>query len=252
MWKQQQEKGNFRQKKLVDMIIPSYKEEGTIERTLDKLMNQTMWQQGLMNIVVGEYSENPLHHNGKKTSYLKELCKKNKMIHVFVPGKGVGYARNVTIMNGSISDIITNLDADSTFNRDDAIELLVNPIIKDSKIKCTYCETIVVPDKEVTNPSLSYMAYRALLDNAAKFEKIAPVGRSLGLTFAREVFWKVNGFPHINLGEDYTFHWRVSVHYSIWARKFIDEVKVLSSDRRVRAINKDGLSVFDYSRQYRG
>lgn len=252
-WKSQQEKGNFRQKKLVDVIIPAYKEEGIIERTLDKMMNQTMWKQGLMNIVVGEYSVLPAHLEGKKTSYLRELCKKNKLIHVFVPEKGVGYARNYTILNGSVSDVICNFDADSQFNRTDAVELMLAPINKDKRIVCTYCQTVVVPDEklETAPPTLSYMAYQALLNNAVHLEKIAPIGRAIGLTMTREAFFKVNGFPHYKLWEDYTFHYRISVKFGMWARKFVDDVKVLSSDRRVRAINKEGISVFDYSNNYR-
>ena len=254
LWKQQEEKGIYKRKKLVDLVIPAYREEGTIERTLDKLMNQTLWRDGLMNIVIGEYSDNPLQLAGKKTSYLKELSRKNKFIHVFVPEKGVGFARNYTILHGSMSDYICNFDADSQFNRTDAVQLMLNPIMQNpGKTVCTYCQTIVVSDDELDKQGVTipYMAYKALLNNAILLERVIPIGRAIGLTIEREAFFGVNGFPLYKFWEDYAFHHRLTMKYGVWARKFVDEVKILSSDRRVRAINKNGIRVFNYDTNYR-
>src|SRR3982751_5011835 len=146
-WKEEEERTGrpIRRKKLVDVCIPSYREEGYIEYTLDKLMNQTLWKEELMNIVVGEYTDNPKHMKGERTSYLRELCGKNKVLHVYVPRKGVGFARNWTIMNGSISDIIMNFDADSKFDRNDAVRIMIEPILK-KEYEMTYCSTVVVDD----------------------------------------------------------------------------------------------------------
>ena len=163
MWKRQEEKGGrpIRRKKLVDVCIPSYKEEGYIEHTLDKLMNQTLWKEELMNIVVGEYTDNPRHVKGEKSSYLQELCHKNKILHTFVPRKGVGFARNWTILNGSVSDIIMNFDADSKFNRNDAVQLMVNPILNRGGTEMTYCATKFVEDIK-HKKSLTEIMYLAM------------------------------------------------------------------------------------------
>lgn len=243
--------GNFiKTKKEVDICIPAYREEGYIEKTIDSLMNQTMWKDGLMNIVVGEYSHDPQHLDGTKTSYLKELCFKNKVIHVFVPKKGVGFARNHTILNGSLSDIITTFDADSRFNRDDAMELLIEPI-KEGRAVATYCNTILVRDNLLKKESFGERLFKTVSDGLGDIERLLPIGRSLGLTFTRQVFFKINGFPLVNLTEDYVTHYRICYHYGMFQRKFVPQVIVLSSDRRAAAIAKYGLNVINYDKNYR-
>lgn len=243
--------GKFvKQKKVVDICIPAYKEEGYIERTLDSLMNQTMWKNNLMNIVVGEYTNNPLHLSGKETSYIQRLCYKNKVIHIFVPTKGVGRARNHTILYGSMSDIITTFDADSRFNRKDAMEFLTTPIMQ-GKVVSTYCRTILTKDNLIRKESLGEVIFKKIMNGAGDLEALLPVGRAIGLTFKREVFFKINGFPLVNFYEDYITNYRISLAYGMSNRKFVPEVIVLSSDRRAVAAGKHGLNILDYHKNYR-
>lgn len=253
-WKAEEERTGrpVRRKKLVDVCIPSYREEGYIEYTLDKLMNQSLWKEELMNIVVGEYTDNPRHMKGEKTSYLRELCAKNRVLHVFVPRKGVGFARNWTILNGSVSDIIMNFDADSKFDRKDAVWRMVEPILK-KEAEMTYCTTVVVDDiAKERKRSFQETAYRFMQDYASSVERYVPIGRAIGLTFTRQAFFQVNGFPLYNMGEDYLFHYRFSIRYGIFARRFVDTVKILSSDRRARAISEfGGAKALNYSKNYR-
>lgn len=251
-WREEEERTGrpVRRKKLVDVCIPSYREEGYIEYTLDKLMNQTLWKDETMNIVVGEYTDNPKHMKGEKTSYLKELCGKNRVLHCFVPRKGVGFARNWTILNGSISDIIMNFDADSRFNRDDAVGMMVNPILKNETM-LTYCSTRFVEGVKHIK-SLPETVYRMMYDCAEGHERVLPFGRAIGLTFTRQSFFGVNGFPLTNLGEDYMFHYRFSLRYGMFSRRFVEPVKVLTSDRRARALTEHGVTkALNYSKNYR-
>ncbi len=254
-WRIAKMKGQFiKEKKMVDVCIPAYREEGYIEYTIDKLMNQTLWKEGLMNIVVGEYSYLQDHLKGRKSSYLKELCTKNGVIHVFVPQKGIGFARNYTILNGSISDIICNLDADARFSSKDAVQKLLDPILEGSgKIVSTYCDTIIVPDDDLTRKqSFEEIMFRRIYNNIGILEKSSPFGRAPGLVFKREVFYRVNGFPIVNSLEDYSMNWRISMMYGILSRKFVSTVKVLASDRRAKALSKEGaLDVLNYNKDYR-
>lgn len=240
-------------KKLVDICIPAYKEEGYIEHTIDSLMNQTLWKENLMNIVVGEYSHNPDHLSGKKKSYLKMLCEKNKVIHVFVPQKGIGFARNYTIINGSLSDIITCFDADCRFNRNDAMELLVNPIMDSNgkKIVSTYCRTLLTKDNILRKESLGEKIFKTIANEAGTFERFLPLGRAIGLTFKREVFFKINGFPLVNFSDDMITNYRISLLYGMYSRKHIHNVIVLSSDRRAVAASKHGMNILNYNNNYR-
>lgn len=250
-WKKLEAEGKIvKRKKMVDICIPSYKEEGYIEYTIDSLMNQTLWKDDLMNIVVGEYTENPLHLSGSKKSYLQELCEKNKVLHTYVPKKGVGTARNYTILNGSLSDIITTFDADSRFNRDDAMEILTRPVLE-NKFVSTYCKTVMVKDDLMRQESVGEKIYKTIANGMAVLESVLPIARSLGLTFKRSVFFRVNGFPLYNLGEDYLINYRISVAYGMYSRKFIPEVIALTSDRRAAAIGKHGLQIYNYDNNYR-
>lgn len=244
--------GKFvKQKRVVDICIPSYKEEGYIEKTIDSLMNQTMWKDGLMNIVVGEYSTNPYHYEGKQQSYLHKLCYKNKVIHVYVPRKGVGQARNHTIVHGSMSDIITTFDADCRFNRKDAMELLTGPILQKGNIVSTYCRTLLTKDNLIRKETFGEVIFKKIMNGAGDLEAFLPVGRAIGLTFKREVFFKINGFPLVNFYEDYITNYRISLAYGMSSRKFINDVIVLSSDRRAAAVSKYGLNILDYHKNYR-
>lgn len=250
-WKQLEKEGKIvKKKKMVDICIPAYKEEGYIEKTIDSLMNQTLWKEDLMNIVVGEYSENPKYLKGIKKSYLKELCEKNKVLHTYVDKKGAGVARNLTILNGSVSDILTMFDADSRFNRDDAMEILVKPVIS-GKYVCTHCKTIIVKDDYFHKETLGESIYKGIANASAHLEKFVPVGRVLGLTLTRSAFFKIDGFALTSLAEDWLLNYRLSVNYGMYSRKFINRVVVLSSDRRAAAMGKDGLKIFNYGNNYR-
>ncbi len=250
-WKAEEERTGrpARRKKLVDVCIPSYREEGYIEYTLDRLMNQSLWKEELMNIVVGEYTDNPKRVMGQKSSYLRELCSKNRVLHTFVPKKGVGFARNWTILNGSISDIIMNFDADSRFDRNDAVWRMVDPILK-KEAEMTYCSTHFMEDIR-HKKSLSEVVYLTLNECSAGSERLVPFGRAIGMTFTRCGFFGVNGFPLINFGEDFMFHYRFSLKYGMFSRKYVDEVKVLSSDRRAHALSTHGAKALNYSKNYR-
>lgn len=247
----EEREGIFRKrKKVVDICIPAYKEEGYIEKTIDSLMNQTMWKQGLMNIVIGEYSHNPLHLEGKKQSYIQELCAKNKVLHVFVPKKGVGFARNYTILHGSMSDIITTFDADSRFSTVKAMEFLTRPILEGRYVS-TYCKTLLVKDDKLRKETLGEILFKKIMNGAGDLESFLPVGRAIGLTMKREVFFRINGFPDVNFYEDYITNMRISSKYGMVNRKFIPEVIVLSSDRRAAAVSKHGLDILNYHKNFR-
>lgn len=233
-------------KYLCDLIIPTYNEKGYIERTLFNLVNQNLYKKGKVHIAIGDY-KNELNMDD---THLYDLCKKHEDI-TYIPlfSKGIPHARNTIIKECSKTDIIVNFDADSIFDRPDAIEKMIDPILN-KEVKLTNCETLFfdfdtnkIADKTPTN------IYEYFSNIGSLSEKLI-FARGPGLTVAKDVFYSVGGFRDIPIGEDYFLAFDVCWMYSYQAKRFINDVKVYTSNRRARSSKGDGLAVFDYKSNY--
>lgn len=234
-------------KYLTDLIVPCYHEKGYIEKTIDFITKQTLYQKGLMNVVIGEYRDS-IDNNMEGGDYLEKLCKSlDNFTYVVVPQKGISYARNYSILKGSKSNIICNFDADSIFNRTDAMEYMIRPILNGDAV-LTNCQCILFDFKNShsINQGPSTDIYSFLSKIGDELEKHFFFSRGPGLTVTREAFIKVGGFRSVDVAEDYWLAFDVCYEYGLLKKKFIPEVKVLTSDRRAVASKKDGLSVFRY------
>lgn len=236
-------------KPLVDLIVPCYHEKGYIEKTIDFITKQTLYQKGLINVVIGEYRDD-IDNNTEGGDYLEKICKDlNNFTYVTVDQKGISYARNYSILKGSKSNIICNFDADSIFNRIDAMEYMIRPILNNEAV-ITNCECILFDFKNShpVNYGPSTDIYTFLSNFGNKLEKHLFFSRGPGLTVTKEAFIKVGGFRNVPVAEDYLFTWDVCYEYGLINKKFIEDVKVLTSDRRAKASQNLGLDVFDYTK----
>ncbi len=233
---------------LCDLVIPCYKEIGYAERTISALMQQNLYKQGRIHIVIGEYIDptNPTDDE------LKKFCNKYQHIdYVHIDKKGIAYARNMAIRVACFAPIIMNFDADCIFSRNDAVDKLLRPILTGEAI-LTNCKTILYDFAaqkpiEVLDNGFYYSISRA----ASVCEKFLPIARGPGLTFTRKVYDKVGGFPDVLAGEDYLITFNISMQETVFQKRFIDDVLVFTSDRRAKAYNSMGANAVDYNIAFR-
>lgn len=199
-----------------------------------------MYRKGQAHIIVGEYKD-AIDEDNK---YLEDLCLKYKdLTYLRVPQKGIAYARNYMITQASKTDIILNFDADSVFNRQDAVEHMVRPILDREKV-LTNCECVLFDfeNRKVIKEGNIY----AVASGVGNYLEKSVFARGPGLTVRKDAFFAVGGFRDVPVAEDYWLAFDVCYRYSYYAKKFIDTVKILTSDRRAKASKDDGLNVFDY------
>lgn len=226
---------------LLDIEIPVYREKGYIERTLDNLTKQNLYQRGQVHIVVGEYRDAIDAHD----DHVRYICDKYKNVsYIDIDKKGISYARNYIIKNATVTNIVMNFDADSIFNRKDALEFMIRPLL-DGEVMLTNCECILW-DFDTNKPVKNGNIY-SLAANVGNLLEKGVFARGPGLTVRKDAFNSVGGFRDVSVAEDYFLAMDICYQYSLYAKRFIDEVKILSSARRANASAKEGLDVFDYN-----
>jgi glycosyltransferase involved in cell wall biosynthesis len=107
----------------LSVIIPCYNEENTLNRILDKVLNENSIEKEI--IVIDDFSTD----NSRKI--LENYNKKNKIKLVFNPknrGKGYSIRQGLALASG---DIILIQDADLEYSPDD-YRRLINPILNDN------------------------------------------------------------------------------------------------------------------------
>jgi cellulose synthase/poly-beta-1,6-N-acetylglucosamine synthase-like glycosyltransferase len=251
--------------KLLSICIPAYKEDGYLQVTLKYLMSQRMFQNGYVQIVVGEYKDN---YSDNTTKNLCESLGSN-VKYVHVNKKGISHARNICVWN-SVNPIISNdrvvgqypipflmnMDADARFQYDTGSYYMLLPLLENKELMLTNCRIIYPSDiqkkKEKQNKTLAEYIYKMASDLGTASEKVF-TARGPGMTFRREAFDRVGGFREDKkVAEDYWFGIDVCYHYTIQAKEFVDNVNIIASDRRVKGANKDGiLKAFNYDKAYR-
>ena len=227
---------------LVDVEIPVYREKGYIERTLENLTKQNLYQRGQAHIIVGEYKDAIDAHD----DHVRYICDKYKHVtYMNVDKKGIAYARNYIIKHATVTNIVMNFDGDSIFNRKDALEHMIRPIL-DNEVLLTNCECILF-DFDRNKPVKQGNIY-SIAANVGNLLEKGVFARGPGLTVRKDAFYKVGGFRDVTVAEDYFLAMDICYEYSLYAKRFIEEVKILTSARRAEASKKAGFGVFDYSK----
>ena len=236
----------------IDICIPTLNEEKYIGRTLLALSQQTLYKRGLVQIIIGDYAP-----EGKPNKFeIDDIVSRFEYVKkISVFKKGIGYARNVTINNG-ISPYVVNFDADCRYNRIDALELLLKPLLVrledgSPETLMTNCD-IVLDDAEKKNAQTDTFEDK-LFTVASLFYRMFPISMGPCLMFSREAFSLIGGFrelPQNVPGEDWEFVFRFCQNFSIRAKKWVNDVVVIASNRRHKNLLKDPFTL-DYSRQFR-
>lgn len=252
--------------KLLSICIPSYRENGYLEVTLKYLMGQRMFQNGYVQIVVGEYKDN---YSDNTTKNLCDSLGPN-VKYVHVNKKGISHARNICCLN-SVNPVfdaekkvigykpipfLMNMDADARFQYDTGTYYMLLPLLENKELMLTNCRIIYPSDvrqkKEKENKTLAEYIFTMASNLGTASERVF-TARGPGMTFRRTAFDKVGGFREDKkVAEDYWFAVDVCYNYTIQAKEFVENVNIIASDRRVKGANKDGLlKAFNYDKAYR-
>ena len=244
---------------LVDLVIPTKDEEKYIGKTLMMLSRQTWYMKGLVRIVIANY--NPYDDPDPTDTISKEF---NNVEVLNVHKQGIGHARNVGILSGDCPFIIS-FDADSFYDRNDAIEKMIIPLIQDydiadnnpNKARMTVCNVRFDDDYKKPSEDNKGDYTKLLLDSLNFITGVInihmPFAMGSSMAFTRPTFEKINGFrelPNV-VGEDVDFALRVCVNFSINAKKPVNDVVVIASSRRHSKLIKNPRLFVDYTQSVR-
>lgn len=119
----------------IDILIPAYNEEKNIGVLLNLISNQTIFNKVNNIYVISDDSTDKTHE------IVREEAKKNKKIILIIKKQRVGKFDSLNKgFKTSNADILIMLDADISFDQNDALEKLIEPFNLDRKIGLTTLE----------------------------------------------------------------------------------------------------------------
>lgn len=220
---------------LVDCVLPVYKEESYLAKTLHNLSEQSLYKAGQVNIIVSEY-------NPDNNSAIKNMCDLyDNVTHSEVVGKGISFGRRMGIKRGS-APYIVNFDADSILESSDGLEKLVTPLQNDGDLVYTFCDNI-----PMTDDVLSLQIYHQL----NQIQRLSPLMSifECGLTLRRTSYENIGGFDSENrMWECMDLTSRIALGYGSFCKQWVD-TRILTSDRRISKIRTHGIqNVLNYDK----
>jgi len=225
---------------IISIVIPAYKEE-SIDRTIRLLWAQkSKWP---VEIIVAEYTP-----DGEST--IGPLLRR-QIVYVNVDKPGIAYARHQGIM-ASKGQIIVNFDADAYFTHNNAIELLVDPLIKGDAVLCV-CDNAFNPAEIKTDADREAMKTpQSILDFLNTTQRTVPFYGFLecGSAMDKEAYMFVGGFKDIKMWEMFDLSPRFFFHYP-GMKRWVNGVMAVTSARRALASARYGIKALDYSTAYR-
>ena len=228
---------------LVSVVIPVFNEDDYLDVSMRYMLSQTAVRMGAAEIILVEYIKGMPIMVEQASPELKKIK---------VGRKGISYARNLGIVNAaSTTRVIVNMDADSVFNRNDAIEIMAEPIIN-GRAMLTKCDVFHIDDIDIehncivrdskTNDAVNFFRdlwHAFYLD----MEKYLPVAHASGLCFAKHAWKYVGGFWDHNM-EDSQITTKICGTYGLKSKMWIPEVCVFTSNRRIKPLD---MSFFDWN-----
>ena len=220
----------------IAICLPTYNEGEYLPKTLVELRKQTLFE--MCEIIIADYDPD----NNGKVKHVFDECPKNMwrgLKYVQVLRKGISYARHMAILS-SLCPYIVNLDADVMFEKEDAIERLVTPLYrKEAAVTC--CEY----ELQKSDVKISPIA-NSIYQGAVLMQRHSPlVILEPGMSFTRFVYNEVGGFSDLKQYEGMELSARIVAKY-LGMKRYIPEVKIIASPRRLEGFTKYGLIAADY------
>lgn len=226
----------------ISVCVPAFSEGQGIVRTIDKLLEQFAFQRNDAEIVVADYDPDG---NGETRKAVEDNYEAPGVRVIPVHARGIAHARNMAIMVARGKYIVC-FDADTEFERPDALDLLTIPLATGSAVFT--CADNVFPAGEL-DPNSPAAIY---LNGCCIFQRSAPVCcLEPGFSFTKSAYMAVGGFDDVNWAEGLRLSSKFLFNYGAQCKKHIEDVKVITSARRAKKLGELGFGVFDYTNAIR-
>jgi glycosyltransferase involved in cell wall biosynthesis len=217
----------------ITIAIPTYLEGEYIVKSLLRLAKQTLFR--MCEVIVADYDPD---RSGIVENQIK-MANIPNVKYISVPRKGIAFARHLAILS-STCPYVVNFDADVYFEHEGAIERLVSPLYH--KEAAVTCPDYVMENSKVKISPIADGVYQAAL----LIQRHSPlVALEPGMAFTRYVYDEVGGFSDLKQYEGMELSARIVAKY-MGMKRYIPEVKVLASPRRLEGFTKYGLIAADY------
>lgn len=213
------------------VVIPVFKEEEYLRPVLHELLKQTCMFR--CEIILSEY-------NPDNSQFTRQLIREFKqMSHVpirlvEVQERGIPLARHEGIM-AARGEIICDFDADAVWNRIDALEMMIEPIVEGRAVM-TNCDNMIdltdVPEEHKKSPFLSMVKPTVSFFNALQRHTNWSFGDP-GTCFFKYVYEECGGFDLEHEGWETGAHLTPKIFFRYPGMvKNVQDVMVIQSPRR--------------------
>lgn len=218
----------------ISIVIPTYKENAYLGRTLDYLRSQKDIDRA--EIILADF--NPDNSNWYK-SY-------SGIKYVKVDRKGIAYGRHKGI-EASTGEVIVNFDADARYDNSEGLWSMTEPILNGQCV-LTCCDNIFdltdLGQKELEAMRIPIAAANTLctMQRTAHLACLEP-----GSAMSRKAYYAVGGFNDVMQHELWHLSNRIILKYLPFNIMHVPQTAVYVSARRAKKFMDLGIGVLDYS-----
>lgn len=227
----------------ISVVIPVYKENFYLSRTLTSLANQTIANK--IEILVCEFNPDKTVFARRNIEAFHNDFPKIPIRLIEIQRPGIAFARNEGILRAN-GGIIVNFDADARFSHKSGLEMMVRPILADEAV-CCICDNefdlTELSDEKLLNMEIPI----AILNGLNMMQKTAntPILEP-GSAIRKYVYIEIGGFPDVERWELLQTSQRLFWKYPA-KTKHVPGVSVVVSPRRALKLNELGASTLDYN-----
>lgn len=219
----------------ISICLPAYNEEKYLPAALEELSKQTLFDQSW--IIVADYDP---EQNGATKAVVDSFSDWKNLLYQPVDRAGIAYARHLAINKIPDTYYLVNFDADARYDRDDALELMIGPLEKKEAV-ITHCEN-VLDTNDV--PAEAGFGFR-FINGLQSF--LPTVWLEPGTCFTRYAYNLVGGFDDVSWWEGTLLSLKLFGNFGPFLKKWIPNVKIIVSARRVKQYQEEGFAVLDYT-----
>jgi glycosyltransferase involved in cell wall biosynthesis len=228
---------------LISICIPTYREEHFIAKTITRLSRQTFFPYS--EIVIADYDPDATTLTKNAITMASKSGGIAKQVRVVNCSRGgIGYQRNVACQAAKGLYLVC-MDADSYFESDTSIGCLVSPLTTGEAVMS--CCNHRLDKKLPSGWEIVYDAWEACRD----IMNYVTFAREPGLTLSADAFYEVGGFNDTNVAEGTLMDLKITHKFGISKRRYFPYVYVIASARRIEALERDGLGVYNWNKGYR-
>jgi Glycosyltransferases involved in cell wall biogenesis len=220
----------------VSIVIPTYKENAYLGRTLENLRQQTVIDEA--EIILADF-------NPDASTWYKAYLGPN-VRYVQVDRKGIAYGRHKGI-EASKGEVIVNFDADARYDTANALSYMTEPILG-GRCVLTCCDNIFdlqglsAKELEAMRIPIATANMLCAMQRTAHLACLEP-----GSAFSRQAYNVVGGYNDVMQHELWLLSHRIMLKYLPFNIQHVPQAAVYVSARRAKKFVDLGIGVLDYS-----